>query len=110
MRRAVAVLEAGQPMRQAVAVLEVVLATRRVVAAQVFARPTRRVAAVLEVVQPMRRAVVGPSSRPAPPLQVDSMALPSLVVPDAATLALPQPYLLLLPSFSRLRGKELLPG
>src|SRR6266536_1270103 len=100
MRRVVAEQEAERPMR-------------RVVAEQEAEQPMRRVVvAEQEAEQPMRRVVVAvPSCQLVPLHQVDSKFQLSLVVPDAANLAV-QLYQLLPPSFFRYCGKEkqLLPG
>jgi len=98
MRRVVAEQEAERPMR-------------RVVAEQEAEQPMRRVVAEQEAEQPMRRVVAVPSCQLVPLHQVDSKFQLSLVVPDAANLAV-QLYQLLPPSFFRYcgKGKQLLPG
>jgi len=80
---------------------------RRVVAEQAAERPMRQ--AVAE--QAMRRVVAVPNCQLVPLHQVDSKFQLSLVVPDAANLAV-QLYQLLPPSFFRYcgKGKQLLPG
>jgi hypothetical protein len=83
----------------------------RVVAEQEAERPMRRVVAEREAERPMRRAVAVPSCQLVLLHQVDSKFQLSLVVPDAANLAV-QLYQLLPPSFFRYcgKGKQLLPG
>jgi hypothetical protein len=98
MRRAVAEQEAERPMRRAVAEQEA-------------ERPMHRAVAEQEAERPMRQAVAVPSCQLVPLHQVDSKFQLSLVVPDAANLAV-QLYQLLPPSFFRYcgKGKQLLPG
>ncbi len=111
-QRAVAEQEAERPMRRVVAEQEAERPMRRVVAEQEAEQPMRRVVvAEQEAEQPMRRVVAVPSCQLVPLHQVDSKFQLSLVVPDAANLAV-QLYQLLPPSFFRYcgKGKQLLPG
>ena len=83
----------------------------QVVAEQAAERPMHQVVAEQAAERPMHRAVAVPSCQLVPLHQVDSKFQLSLVVPDAANLAV-QLYQLLPPSFSRYcgKGKQLLPG
>jgi hypothetical protein len=77
---------------------------RRVVAEQAAERPMRQAVAEQAAEQAMRRAVAVPNCQLVPLHQVDSKFQLSLVVPDAANLAV-QLYQLLPPSFFRYCGK-----